>query len=146
MLPVVLVVLGGADVPEVLVQGRIASGRVLLCLEGSFVRRDGGQVALTRLRKAAHSAETLAACQSVSTGLLVGEHVLVLTSIKVRAAVGVSGRSGAVRSQEHGLVFGVSRLLVDLFQCTGYKLDTGHPFNKCHVAFGVLFPPAVRGG
>ena len=54
------VVLFAADLPEVSVEGGLAVGKVLLCLEGCLVGRDGAEVLAAGFNRCANGREASA--------------------------------------------------------------------------------------
>ena len=99
-----LVVLVGADVPEVLLQGLVAG--LLLCVEGCRVGRDGREVLLTLLHGATDSAEA-GTCQGLvgADGSRASDGLQ--TACVQTAAVGAGGGCRAVSCENHLLVAGV---------------------------------------
>ena len=137
------IVLVRADVPEVLTEGLVA--RLLLGVERCGVRGDRAQVLLTLLHGTTDSAEACACQGLVARYGSAACHALDATQIQT-AAIRARGRSSAVGCQQHLLVTGVRRLLVDFRQCTTYGTDTRCPYYFCHCLSSMLyFRPTWKG-
>ena len=121
----------GADHPVPSLQGLFAVRLVLLLVESSEVGLNLGEVFLTQSHSARYG------CEMRANYLLLGSHRSAagyrIDAADVQtAAIRARGRSYAVSCQQHLLVAGVLRLLVDLLQCTAYGTDTRCPYYFCH--------------
>ena len=115
-LAVALVVLVGAEVPQVLIESLVA--RLLLRFEVSDVGSDEAEVLLTQLHSATDSTEA-SACQRLVAGDGGASGDVVQTAeIQTVALTDGAGCSRAVRSEYHTLVACVGRLLVNLGEST----------------------------
>ena len=137
------IVLVGAEVPEVLVQGLVA--RLLLRFEVSHVGSNDREVLLTQLHRATDSTEA-SACQRLvaGDGGATGD-VVQTAEVQTVALAYAGGCSRTVRSEYHTLVACVGRLLVDLGESAANGLYSLVPIYYCHIRVGVIYTPAVGG-
>ena len=130
------IVLVGAEVPEVLVEGLVT--RLLLRLEVSHVGSNDRKVLLTQLHSATDSTEASASQRLVAGDGGATGNVVQTAEIQTVALGYGGGCSRAVRSKHHTLVACVGRLLVDLGESTAYGLYSLVPIYYCHIRVGVI--------
>ena len=112
-----MVVRGGFERPEVRTHRDLAVRGVLLRIEGDKVVGDLGRVFHTCIHGCRYG------CELGAEGCLVGAnrsgagHGVQSAEVHTIALADLGGRSGAVGGQNHLLVHGVRRFLVDLRQC-----------------------------
>ena len=124
-------ILSRTDVPQVLTHGLVAVGVIFLRVERSQILGYVSQILAAECHSLADSTEAGTLCALIggdrSRACYGAQSAQVQT-----VAVGARGGCGAVRSQEHLLVGGVRRLLVDLLECTANGGDTRCPNYFCH--------------